>query len=285
MSAMYRFGPFRDDTAGSNADLSVRGQELFARANQLADDAEQWEAARDLYEACVRDSPRYAPAWARLARCHRVIAKSTPARAVREHGRAEAIRAFEQALALDPDLPLAHILYAQLEVDLGMAQEAMVRLLMVLHRHGPNADAYAGLVHALRWCGLVQESRAAHERARELDPAVITTVAQTSWLLGDFETALAETARDAGPGLGDPEALYYTARTYAKLGDATAALETLARVLDYGYVCLPALLHDPWLARLRESGHLEPLIERARSQHERAREVFLDAEGDRLLRW
>jgi DNA-binding winged helix-turn-helix (wHTH) protein len=342
----YRFVHAVIAEAGATAaaaprDLSVRGQELFARANQIADEADRWEAARDLYEACVQDSPRFAPAWARLARCHRLIAKYTATRAVREHARVQSAHAFEQALALAPDLPLAHSLYAQLEVDLGMAQEAMVRLLALLDRHGPNAEAYAGLVHALRFCGLLDASRLAHDRARAIDPAIVTSVAHTCWLLGDYEAAAAETAGDIGymaglalasmgrdadaiaalrwrerdirdnraraflvslraalegdaeqsvaalqraaVDLADPEALYYIARTYARLGDAGQALRSLERVLEAGYICYPALLRDPWLDALREGGHLDPPIAAARDLHDRAREVFIAADGERLL--
>jgi Tfp pilus assembly protein PilF len=37
--------------------------------------------------------------------------------------------AFRRALEINPDLPVAHKLLAQLEVDLGRAEDAMVRLL------------------------------------------------------------------------------------------------------------------------------------------------------------
>jgi DNA-binding winged helix-turn-helix (wHTH) protein len=198
--------------------ISVRAQELFARANQIADEADRWEAARDLYEACVQDSPGFAPAWARLARCHRLIAKFTVSGAVREHERAQAVRAFEQALAIEPELPLAHSLYAQLEVDLGLAPKATVRLLASLDRQGPTAAACSGLVHALRFCGLLDASRTAHDRARALDPAIATSVAHTCWQLGDYETALAETTGDIG---------YIAGLALASMGrfsDAIAAL-------------------------------------------------------------
>lgn len=326
--------------AGPAREISVRAQELFARANQIADEADRWEAARDLYQACVQDSPRFAPAWARLARCHRVIAKYTASRAVREHGRAEAVRAFEQALALEPELPLTHSLYAQLEVDLGLAREATVRLLVLLERHGPNADAYSGLVHSLRFCGLLDASRLAHERARALVPTIVTSVAHTYWLLGDHEAAIAETTGDIGyisglalasmgrvsdaiaalrwrerdtrdnraraflvslraalegdadeslaalqrarTDLADPEALYYIARTYARLGDAGAAIAAIGQVLDAGFICYPALLSDPWLEVLRAGGQLDQLTATARTHHDQAREVFLAAGGERL---
>jgi DNA-binding winged helix-turn-helix (wHTH) protein len=178
--------------------VSIRAQELYARANQIADEADRWETARDLYQACVQDTPDFAPAWARLGRCHRLIAKFSPTRAVREHGWAQASLAFEQALALNPSLSLAHSLYAQFEVDMGLAREAVVRLLVLIDRQGPDAAAFAGLVHALRFCGLLQESRIAHDRARALEPTIATSVAHTCWQLGDFETALAETAGDIG---------------------------------------------------------------------------------------
>jgi hypothetical protein len=42
--------------------------------------------------------------------------------------------AIEQALHLSPDLPLAHHVYAQLESDLGRAQDALVRLLARVSR-------------------------------------------------------------------------------------------------------------------------------------------------------
>jgi DNA-binding winged helix-turn-helix (wHTH) protein len=181
----------------------IRAQELYARANQAAYEADHWETARDLYRACVDEAPAFAPAWARLARCQRLIAKFTSSRPLRDAARVQAEAAFERALALDPSLALTQSLYAQLEVDLGRAPDAVVRLLRVIERQGPEAAAFAGLVHALRFCGLLELSRTAHDRARALDSAIVTSVAHTCWLLGDYEGALHETAGDIGymPGL------------------------------------------------------------------------------------
>src|SRR6185503_16978254 len=47
-----------------------------------------------------------------------------------------------------------------------------------------------GLVHACRYCGLIEESIAAHEEARRLDPNVPTSVEQSVLMTGDFERLL-----------------------------------------------------------------------------------------------
>jgi DNA-binding winged helix-turn-helix (wHTH) protein len=182
---------------------TARAQELYARANQAAHEADHWETARDLYQACVDEDPSFAPAWAQLARCHHLIAKFTTAPALRSFARAKAEATFKRALALDESLPLTQRLYGQLEVDVGRACDAAVRLLGLIQRNGPDAAVFAGLVHALRFCGLLEGSRTAHDRARELDPTILTSVAHTYWLLGEYELALRETTGDIGymPGL------------------------------------------------------------------------------------
>jgi DNA-binding winged helix-turn-helix (wHTH) protein len=204
--------------ARPNAPATVRAQELYARANQAAYEADHWETARDLYQACVEEDPNFAPAWAQLARCHNLIAKFTPSRPLRDFARAQAEATFARALAVDESLPLTHRLYAQFEVDLGRATDASVRLVRLIQQNGPDAAVYAGLVHALRFCGLLKESRAAHDRARSLDPTILTSVAHTCWLLGDYDVALRETTGDIG---------YMSGLALASLGresDAIAAL-------------------------------------------------------------
>ena len=52
-----------------------RAYELYLRANELSRRYDGLPQARELYEACLERDPRFAPAWARLGRCHRVIGK------------------------------------------------------------------------------------------------------------------------------------------------------------------------------------------------------------------
>ena len=133
---------------------------------------------------------------------------------------------------------------------------------------GRHADAIA----ALRW----RERDTRDNRARAF------LVSLRAALEGDADQSVAALQR-AETALADPEALYYIARTYARLGDAEAALAAMARVLDEGYICYPALLRDPWLEGLRQSGHVDRLIATARAEHDLARQIFAKADGDRLL--
>jgi tetratricopeptide (TPR) repeat protein len=90
---------------------------------------------------------------------------------------------------VDPDLPVAHNLYAQLEVELGRPVDAAARLLARLTLRSEDAELYAGLVHACRYCGLLDASIAAHERARELDAYVQTSATNTYFAAADYTRA------------------------------------------------------------------------------------------------
>jgi pentatricopeptide repeat protein len=175
---------------------SAEAYTLFLRGNELALMAGRWEDARDHYNASLRLDPHYAPAWARLGRCYRLLAKFRPGGEVENATLAE--EAFRTALRLDPELPAAVGLYAQLEVDLGRAPAAVVRLLWRARVSGGDAELFAALVHACRFCGLLEESVAAHERARRLDPYIPTSVGHTFWMMGDAERALQHAAGDIG---------------------------------------------------------------------------------------
>jgi serine/threonine protein kinase/tetratricopeptide (TPR) repeat protein len=166
--------------------------EFFLRGNQLVlpkgmGSAESLSVARDLYIRCVEEDPRYAPAWARLGRCHWLIGKGGEDR---EHNVRRAEECFQRALELNPELPLAHNLYALLEIDQGRAQDAMVRLVRRARSGSVQPELYAALVQACRFCGLLEASVAAHERARQLDRNIMTSVDHTYWHLGENERAL-----------------------------------------------------------------------------------------------
>ena len=171
-------------TAAADAPREPRAYELYLRANELARTYEGLPRARDVYTQCLELDPQFAPAWAALGRCYRVIGKFVEASPDSE---ALAEDAFQRALAINPRLSVAHKFYANLEADTGHADRALVRLLEQATRKGNDAELFAGLVHACRYCGLFDESLAAHDEARRLDPNVPTSLEQTLLLAGDIE--------------------------------------------------------------------------------------------------
>src|SRR6185503_2753577 len=62
-----------------------------------------------------------------------------------------------QALDLNPDLSIAHKFYAQLEVDLGRAGDALARLLPRA-QGAADPEIFAALISPLRYCGLLEAS-------------------------------------------------------------------------------------------------------------------------------
>jgi eukaryotic-like serine/threonine-protein kinase len=171
-----------------DAPHNARAYALYLRANELARTYSGVVEARELYQRCLELDPRFAPAWAHLGRCHRIIGKyieGTP------ESETNAERAFRQALEINPRLSIAHKFYANLEADIGHAARAVERLLTEASRHGNDPELFAGLVHACRYCGLYAESIAAHAEARRLDPNVPTSFQQTLLMTGDIDRLLA----------------------------------------------------------------------------------------------
>jgi DNA-binding winged helix-turn-helix (wHTH) protein/tetratricopeptide (TPR) repeat protein len=167
---------------------SSKGYEFYLRANQLSYDAKQWTVARDLYLRCIQEDAAFAPAWARLGRIYHVMGKYLESGAADNFERAES--AFTRALELNPDLPIAHKLFAQLDVDRGRAQKAMERLLG--RARTADSEIFAGLASACRYCGLLDASVAAHARAQELEPRIRTSIGHTYFLRRDYARVATE---------------------------------------------------------------------------------------------
>jgi serine/threonine protein kinase len=167
---------------------SARAYEHYLRANEMSRDTRQWRAALELYEHCVQEDPHYAPAWAGVGRMHRMIGKYVDEESAERFAKAEA--ALKRALELNPDLSAAESLYAHLEVDLGRAEQSMVRVLHRARERRADPELFAGLAHSTRYCGLLQASIAAAEHARRLDPKIRTSAGHTCFMLGDYARVL-----------------------------------------------------------------------------------------------
>jgi tetratricopeptide (TPR) repeat protein len=71
----------------------------------------------------------------------------------------------------------------------------MVRLLRRTRSGSREPELYAALVQACRFCGLLEASVAAHERAQQLDRNVLTSADHTLWHLREYDRALEYLAR------------------------------------------------------------------------------------------
>jgi serine/threonine protein kinase/tetratricopeptide (TPR) repeat protein len=203
---------------GHDVPASPRAYEFYLRANEVAKDSTGWTVAVDLYRQCLTLDANYAPAWARLGRVYRLLAKYTDQDQV-EH-RTHAQEALDRALALNPDLSMAHNVLASMEVDYGRALEAMTRLLQRA-AHTADPELFAGLCHACRYCGLLEASVAAHDHARRLDPKAITSVINTYFHLRDFDRVLS---------CGDKGAPYLEGIALAQLGRVDEGVTLLRAV-------------------------------------------------------
>jgi TolB-like protein/tetratricopeptide (TPR) repeat protein len=186
---------------GRDVPRNPAAYELYLRANELARDWDHIPEARDVYQQCVALDSQFAPAWAGLGRCQRILGKYFE----QPDSARDAERSFERAQALNPDLPVLHKYYAQLECDAGRAVDAMRRL---LRRASAAVDPeyFAGLVHACRYAGLLEGSIAAHEEARRLDPTIPTSVINSYQMLGQYDQVLRIT--ETGDTDGRVMALY-----------------------------------------------------------------------------
>jgi non-specific serine/threonine protein kinase len=196
---------------------SPTAYEYYLRGSQQGHGPQHWAVARDLFLRAVEEDPRYAPAWARLARCYWLIGKYSGDHA---GNASQAEAALQRALELNPDLPIAHQLYAHIEAHDGRSIDAMRRLLDRVRTQKNDPELFAGLVLACRYAGLLDASIAAHERARSLDPKIRTSVTHTYFMLREYDAALREAGFDIG---------YIDALVLAMKGQEAEALARLRR--------------------------------------------------------
>ena len=195
----------------------------FVHARDLIEQRslEKIQFARDLLLVCLAEDPSFAQGWAWLGRSCWFLDKF----ALHASANAElADAALRRAFVLNPDLADAHQFATFLQVDTGRADEAVARLLGRLLHHPREPETYGGLVHALRFQGLLQESLQAHRSAAELDPGAATSIAHTLFLTGDFASAIeAYTGRAA---------YYLDAAAWAALGLRERAVSLLRQRLE-----------------------------------------------------
>ena len=142
-----------------------------------------------MLEKSTEIDPNYAPAWAYLGASY----NSDAAFAFGGSGQyRRAQTAYERALAIRPNLLDAQIFLANLLVDTGKVEQAVPLLREALKTNGNYAAAHWELGYAYRFAGMLDQSVAECERARQLDPLVKAngSVLNTYLYLGQYKKFL-----------------------------------------------------------------------------------------------
>ena len=143
-----------------------------------------------MFEKATEIDPNYAPAWAYLG------ASYTSDAAFELGGREQYRRAhdaYEKALSIRPNLLDAQIFLANLLIDTGEVEQAVPLLRDALKTNGNYAAAHWELGYAYRFAGMLDESVAECERARQLAPFVggNGSVLNSYLYLGEYQKFLA----------------------------------------------------------------------------------------------
>ncbi len=217
---------------------TVRAYECYLRANQIiaVRTLDNIGVARDLYLQCLEESPDYAPAWVRLGRAYHLLRKFSDNA---HNNEVLSEQAFHRAFALNPDLAIAHNFYTSMECDRGHTRKAMVRLLERAQFRRNDAELFAGLVQACRYCDELDASIAAHFRGRHLDPHLITSAAHTYFLMGNYTSTLELYGKKGGyyldcaalAAMGENETALSMLREREESGGATGAVQGVMRSL------------------------------------------------------
>lgn len=168
----------------------LRGIDMYSRNEFLA--------AVPLMEKAVELDPNFAIAWAHLGRAYTACA-SFNLRGRDFQLKAQA--AYEQALALNPDMLEATVFMANLLTDSNRVEQAVPMLRKLLQSNTNNAEARWELGYAYRFAGMLNESIGECERARAIDPNVKrTSSALNAYLyIGEYEKFLSSLLKEDGP--------------------------------------------------------------------------------------
>ena len=183
-------------------------------------------------EKSTEIDPNYALAWAYLG------ASYTSDAAFELGGREQYRRAqtaYERALALEPSQLDAQMFLANLLVDTGQVEKAVPLLRDALKANGNYAPVHWELGYAYRFAGMLNESVAECERARQIDPSVKSngSVLNTYLYLGQYDKFLASL-----PDVGDSSFLLF----YRGFGEYYQKdLERASKDFDRAYEIDPSL--------------------------------------------
>jgi DNA-binding winged helix-turn-helix (wHTH) protein/TolB-like protein len=159
----------------------LRGVDLYSKGD--------FPLSIKMLEKSTELAPHFALAWANLGKTYSANA-SFQFGGAEYYGKAE--EAFRKALSLQPDEIITRIYMANLFTDTGRAEKAVPLLREALKTNPNQAEIHWELGYAYRFAGMLAESAAECELARQLDPGVkMNTSTLNAYLyLGQYDKFL-----------------------------------------------------------------------------------------------
>jgi DNA-binding winged helix-turn-helix (wHTH) protein/TolB-like protein/Tfp pilus assembly protein PilF len=163
-----KLSPVETEHLKAEASVSPLAYEYFLQGLDLYGQ-HKFPLAIQMFQKTNEIDPNYAPAWAYLGASYNSDA-AFELGGREQYRRAQA--AYERALAIRPNLLEAQIFLANFLIDTGKVEQAVPLLRDALKTNGNYAAAHWELGYAYRFGGMLDESVAECERARQLAPFV-----------------------------------------------------------------------------------------------------------------
>jgi TolB-like protein/Tfp pilus assembly protein PilF len=191
------------------------------------------EASIGDFEEAIKKDPTFAPAYVGLASGYSELI--TPFIGVPpEQVRAKIMSATRRALELDPELPDAHLLLAEIQQKQWQWAEAEVEYRRVLELSSSNAAAHLGLANWLLCQGRAEEALAWAHRGRELDPLAVSGF-NIGWILFHarrYDDAIHELRSVLAVQPDDPSVLWYLGFVLVAKRQPEEAIPVLEKALS-----------------------------------------------------
>ena len=206
----------------------LRGIDLYSLS--------QFSSAIGMLEKSTEIEPNYAPAWAHLGRAYTTNA-SLQFGGREDYAKAQA--AYGKAIALNPALVEPRIYMANLFTDTGRVEQAVPLVRSVLRDSPNNAEAHWELGYAYKFGGMLEESLAESEKARQINPQVkINSSAMNAYLyVGEYQKFL-----QSLPNNNSVYILFYRGFGEYYLGNHESAAQDFDRAYEGDERSLPAMV-------------------------------------------